>query len=327
MTHTGFITRPYWGFRRRWLLAVASWLVACLATAPPARAFDGERALDLIREQCNLGPRVPGTPAHERARQWLRGQVESVGWIAREDPFDVHLPLSGAQAAACNVWGLPAEDGPTSPAIILSAHWDTRPWADQDPAAAGRPAMDGANDGASGVAAVLELARELKDTPLRRHVVLAFWDAEDAGLNDRDETWALGARHAAAHPPTWIERVALGINLDLVAGEDLRLRRERRSLASAPRQVGALWSLGAQLAPEIFVGDPPAKVTDDHVPWIEAGVPYIDLVGLPYSHWHTSDDTAANCSAAKLGQVGMVVYYYVTGKSWRPQAQAAGGHQ
>jgi hypothetical protein len=291
------------GFLPKWIWAMM--LTLSLGAAPVA-AFDGERAMELIYDQCNLGARIPGTPAHKAGQEWIKDQLKKRGLTVREQPFKVRLPLSGKDADACNVWGLPSADPPTSPTVILSAHWDTRPWADKDPSG-NNPTLLGANDGASGVAMMLELARELRQTSLRDHLVFAFWDAEDAGIDTQEDSWALGARYAAAHPPAWEKGVVLGINLDMVGGEDLKLYPETFSMNSAPWAVKGLWTLGQGLAPDLFPMAPAQAVTDDHLPWVNRGVPFIDLVGMNYRYWHTAGDRPEHCSAKVLEAVGNAV--------------------
>jgi hypothetical protein len=294
------------------------------ALAPlPAFAFDGERALESIRAQCDLGPRVPGTPAHARGIEWIDGQIRELGMTVRRDTFDTRLPLTGQRVEACNLWGLPSAAGPTSPAILLSAHWDTRPWADREPGG-GNPPLLGANDGGSGVAMVLELARQLRQGPLADRVAIAFWDAEDSGVQEDLESWALGATHAAQHPPAWIDRVALGINFDMVAGADLLLRRELHSVQAAPDAVAGIWGLGRALAPDRFFDGAPIQIIDDHLPWIRAGLPYVNLIGFPYRHWHTSRDTPDNCDPEVMRQLGDVVLHYLTLEDWPAHGRSVG---
>ncbi len=291
-------------------------LLMALGSLQSVAAFDGERALELIRGQCALGPRVPGTAAHEAGRQWIGEQLRGLGLEVVEQPFETVLPLTGQRVRAVNIWGVPAGDGPTSPALVLSAHWDTRPFADSDPS--GRnPPMLGANDGGSGVAMALELYRALGEAGPRDQVALMFFDAEDAGIERDHATWALGARRAAADPPDWIDRVALGINLDMVAGAELVLRREVYSERAAPAAVEELWRLGRQMAPARFSNQSIGPITDDHLPWIESGRAWINLIGFPYEHWHTAADGPENCSAATMQAVGEVVLRTIRRGGWR----------
>lgn len=297
---------------RRLVLAL---LFAAVFSQAARADFDSAQASKDIRRQCEFGPRVPGTPAHEKCREWLGQRLRELGMTVQWQDFDTSLPLTGKKVRACNVWGLPSADGPTSPALIISAHWDTRPFGDQDPSGK-NPAMPGANDGAAGVAFALEIYRSLSDSPLRKHIVLAFWDAEDSGIAGGDDaTWALGARHAAAHKPAWIDRVALGINVDMPAGADLRLMRETFSIKSAPWAVDEIWRIGLDLQPRRFSNE---KITasDDHRPWIDAGVPFIDLIGMPYAYWHTAGDTPEHCDPKSMRALAEVLNFYIRHGKW-----------
>ena len=145
--------------------------------AGPLWAFDGQRAMELIEQQCAMGPRVPGTEAHAQGAAWIEEQLGQLGLIVQKQPFDAHLALSDQQVEAVNIFGL-AVDGRPGVAYpdLERPLGTTRPWADHDPSGT-NPPMLGANDGASGVAMALELARMLAKTPVRDHVVLMFWDA------------------------------------------------------------------------------------------------------------------------------------------------------
>ncbi|MEN6624865.1 MAG: M28 family peptidase [Candidatus Sumerlaeia bacterium] len=297
----------------RWAVALVFILWAQAAGA----GFDAGRAAESIRKQCGFGPRVPGTAAHEACRRWIGDQLRGLGLTVREQAFETTLPLTGKTARCVNIWGVPAADGPTSPALIISAHWDTRPYADRDPSG-GNPPMLGANDGAAGVAMALELYRALGDSPLKNHVALAFWDAEDAGKSGPglDATWALGARYGAAHKPGWIGRVRVGINLDMPAGADLVLCRDQYSTDAAGWAMAEIWQIGRDLAPSRF-SDEVIRMTDDHRPWIDAGVPFIDLVGWPYAYWHTAGDTPERCDAQAMHALAEVLEQFVRNGSWK----------
>lgn len=293
-------------------------LLAVLLAAAPGRAasLDGERMLNQVCEQCNFGPRIPGTPPHDACKKWIVDQIKALGMTVQEQPYTASLALTGKTAPAVNLWGLPSADGPTSPALILCAHWDTRPLADKDPSGA-NPPMLGANDGAAAVAIVLELARALRATPLGPHVAIAFWDAEDSGTYSNDDSWGVGARYAAEHPQAWVPRVRLGILFDMVAGQDLTLYPETNSQKSARAAVDKLWRVGTSLAPKIFSNDDLRTVVDDHLPWVQRGVPFIDLCGIDFKYWHTAGDNPAHCSAPVMQSVATVVYNYLVQGSWK----------
>ena len=291
----------------------------CSASTPAAAgSFDGARALADVRAQCGFGPRIPGTEGHASAGAWIKDQIAELGWTLWEQPFSARLAMTGANVKASNLWALPkgltrAGTGETSeePLIIISAHWDTRPWADREPR--GRPNRPflSANDGASGVAIALGIARAVKDTPLADRLVLAFFDAEDSGIQNVDESWCLGSRHAAANPPDWIRRVRLGINLDMVGHRGLKLSREIHSLRAEPAAMARLWRTGRSLAPEIFTRGTVGPILDDHYPFIQAGVPYIDLIGLPYAYWHRMQDTPEQCDAGVMERLALVLIEFI----------------
>lgn len=290
-------------------------LAGLLVMAPNfSHAFDRDKAMALVREQCAFGPRVPGTSAHAQCRIWIRQQLETLGFKVSEEKFHTTQALTGAQVDGYNIWGLPMADGATSPALVLSAHWDTRPWADQS---GGKDSMLGANDGASGVAMALELARGLRQTALKDHLALAFWDVEDGGVNDRAETWAEGSRSAASHALTWTKRIALGINLDMVGGEGSQFKPEAYSLESATWAVKELWAMGRGAAPDLFLEGPVTPVVDDHLAWIQIGVPFIDLICLPWKWWHTVGDSPEHVSPQVMETVGNVLYNFLLAEPWK----------
>ena len=186
------------------------------STVSPPPAFDGGLALDLVQQQVGFGPRLPGSAGHDRIQEWIQDGLEGLGWQVERQGF------SFADVALLNLVGR-LEDG-GGPLIVLGAHYDTRPHADRDPVDPLAP-VPGADDGASGVAVLLELARVLPAARLACDVRLAFFDAEDSGRIDGWD-WSLGARHFAeqlATPPAAV------VVVDMVGDEDLRLPRERNS--------------------------------------------------------------------------------------------------
>ncbi|MBI1785791.1 M28 family peptidase [Candidatus Sumerlaeota bacterium] len=284
----------------------------------PVRAaeFDSGRAMADIRTQCNFGARVPGTSAHAACRDWIKGEMEKAGLKVMVQDFKTTLPLTAKRALASNIWGFPAapEDMKSSeaPLMVLSAHWDTRPVADRDaPEKMRMGAFLGANDGAAGVAVILGIARAIKDAPLAGSVVVVFFDAEDSGIESRSETYCLGAQYAADHLPDWFKRVRLGVNLDMIGGKDLQLRREAHSEKSAPDPTRRLWRIGRDLAPEIFLDATVGETTDDHVPFIQKGVPYMDLIGWGYPQWHRLGDLPAACDPRVMHQVATVLMEFI----------------
>jgi Zn-dependent M28 family amino/carboxypeptidase len=188
---------------------------------------------------------------------------------------------------------------------MLAAHWDTRPFADQDPdpARRGTPIL-GANDGASGVAILLEAARQLALDPVEFGVDIVFFDGEDYGAEGVLDDYLIGSRHHARHlktPPRY------GILLDLVGDAELRIPYEASSLNYAREVLLKIFDAAERVRATSFVREIGKPAYDDHIPFLEAGIPFVDLIDFDYKYWHTVEDVPANCSARSLGEVGRTV--------------------
>ena len=242
-----------------------------------------------------FGARIPGTAAHAQAEKWILASLEALGWEAT-----VHS-ASHRGVELHNLVGKRggSERGP----IVIGAHYDTRPQADRDPVQPEEP-VPGANDGASGVAVLLELARVLPADLEGREVWLVFFDGEDSGGLDGWE-WSAGAAAFASDLPVTPQAVVI---VDLVGAADLRISREASSDAALMDEI---WSIAEDLGAEAFVPEIGAPIMDDHRPFLQLGIPAVDLIGLPYAHWHTTADTLDKLSAGSLEQVGRVVHAWI----------------
>lgn len=279
-------------------------------TRDDAPRFSAERVIQDVEAQCAFGPRIPGTEEHRQTRDWIAGQLEQLGRSVEFQTFEANLALTGERATGWNLWSAPVDV--SSPGIILlSAHWDTRPLADEEPPGNPTTPFLGANDGAAGVAFVLEMLRALRGTPLESAVAVAFFDAEDSGVRGRPESWCQGSRVAARNPPEWLDRLALGINIDMIAHPGLELRREVYSLRGAPGAMDRLWKVGRELAPGIFLDEIRFPVMDDHVPFIREGYAYLDLIGLPNAHWHRLSDRPEMLDPHSIRTVGDVLLEFL----------------
>jgi len=208
-----------------------------------------------------------------------------------------------------NVIAVHQPDNPRK--LMLSAHWDTRPVADResDPGRRRLPIL-GANDGASGVAVLLELARVFRQHPPRVGVVFVFFDGEDAGDSGSSQGFCLGSQYLAAHlQPQW--QFEQGINLDMVGDRDLLIPIEGDSWAKARALALAIWEPGARLYPQTFQARRGVQVFDDHVAFLDRGKPYVNVIDFDYPYWHTLEDTEDKCSADSLERVGRVVARFV----------------
>lgn len=279
-------------------------------------AFDANRAYADIERQCAFGPRVPNSAAHDSCAAWIADRFRSLGLTVTEQK----ATLTGwdGQALQCN--NIMAAYKPDAPQrIVLCAHWDSRPWADEDPDTTKRrtPVL-AANDGASGVAVLLELARLLPQLNPRVGVDFVCFDAEDYGAPewgtgaDDGSDWCLGSQYWAAHLPDGY-KPRYGILLDMVGGQDARFPVEYFSAKYAPDVVARIWT-AAQTTGNgtLFPQQDGGGVQDDHLPMNQtAGIPTADIVsnaGNTFSAtWHTTYDTPQNISRDVLQAVGQTL--------------------
>jgi glutaminyl-peptide cyclotransferase len=298
-------------------LVVAVILIARLSRVP---RFDGERALEDIRRQVAFGPRTAGSRGHARQLEWMESTLRPLADSVYRQPFVwVHPQDSTVTMAGTNLvasFGLrPAR----SRRALFAAHFDTRPTADRDPNPEGRAyPVPGANDGGSGVAVLLELARILADRPPDDlGVDLAFFDLEDVGSDSAAAgptiPFAIGSEAFVARNPGY--RPAWGVLLDMVCDRRLRIPREAYSQANAPRLNDRVWAAAGRAGAAAFVDDPGGAVVDDHIAFLRAGIPMVDIIHQPFPvTWHTTADLPDACRAESLAQVGQTLVEMVWGE-------------
>lgn len=281
--------------------------------------FSGERALALAREQVvredgSVRYRVPGTPGSDEAAAIIAHHLTAAGVLSRYHHFNATYACEDTPMH--NVIGiLPGRIGDRT--FYVGAHYDSRPVAEKDANASARDdPIQGANDGASGVGVLLELARAMGDHKrLNASVVFMFFDGEDGGNvgGEGCTNWILGSRAFAKTLTDEDVADAAGMALvDMVGDPGLRLPREGRSIERANRPVGdRIWAVAGGLGyTEVFVNDSSFVILDDHVPFIERGIPSVDLIDLregggvfPPTH-HTQADTVDALSAVPMEKVG-----------------------
>lgn len=293
---------------------VAGWAVGLLAVAlgscAATPAVDGGRALRRVAWQVAAGPRIPGTPGHAATLVWLERSLDSLGArVTVQAAVDSSL---GRPIALTNVV---AHYGPAGAPVVLCAHWDTRPFSDQDPDSAHRAdPVPGANDGASGVAVLLEVAEQLHRTPPRIPVDLVFFDAEDQGRAEHGEEFCLGSRvyadAAAALPAERRPRAAF--LFDMVGDRDLGIWPEVQSTEKAANLVALVLAGARATGGSHFHDQPKYTLVDDHTRLQAVGIPAIDVVDFDYAAWHTHRDLPDQVSAASLAEVARVAVWIVT---------------
>lgn len=271
--------------------------------------FDGEIAFRHLVAQVGFGPRVSGSDGHRECREYLVRELGKSAEAVNLQPFTVR-GYDGETLHYSNI--IASFNLKATTRILLLAHWDTRPWADEeaDSALHSRP-VPGANDGASGVAVLLEISRHLKASPPAVGVDILLTDGEDYGRHADPSGFLHGARHFASNLPAGY-RPVFGILLDMVGDAELELPREQHSIDFAPDVVDLVWGTARRLGYRQFVDARQGRVTDDHLPLNAAGIRTIDIIDFDYPdrtnrYWHTLQDTPDKCSAGSLEAVGTVV--------------------
>ena len=285
--------------------------LGCQSNVP---RFDEDHAFSYLVAQCDFGPRNPGSDGYYACLDYLITELDqSANEIILQD-FSYQERRYNKQY---NLENIIARFNPDSEfQTIISAHWDTRPWADQEDLRQDRDQpIIGANDGASGVAILLELAKIMGENPPPIGVNLVFFDGEDLGVPGENSTYCQGSRFFAKNLP--IPRPDEAINLDMVGDKQLVLPIERYSLEYHPKLVRHLWDRAKDMGLDAFIGRVDYAIYDDHIPLNEiAGIPSIDLIDFKYPNsyanfWHTMNDIPENCSEESLGQVGALMVDYI----------------
>lgn len=268
--------------------------------------FDGKKAFEYLQVQTGFGPRNPNSIGHTKCLQFLTDELKKYTESVTQQTFAVQ-----GYGETLRLTNLFASFKPElKKRILLLAHWDTRPRAeeDTDPQMRDKPII-GANDGASGVAVLLELARTFKENPPPIGVDILLTDGEDYGDSRKDgnnNLYSLGAKHfAKIKSPHYTPQ--FGILLDMVGDSDLQIPLEQHSMQYAPQALDMVWKAAEEIGVANFVNIPGEAVVDDHLPLNEAGIPTIDIIDFQYPHWHTQHDTPDKCSPQSLEAVGNVL--------------------
>lgn len=302
---------------RRFILLLSAAPVLALAvhcaSGSAARSrpvFDGQAALALVKKQTDFGPRVPGSPAHSETLDWMEEFLKPLADVVQRQPFTAYNPFSQQSVSAAN---LIASFYPEKRRrIMLCAHWDSRPVADQENPPVDEP-ISGAVDGAAGTAIMLQMARILAEHEPAYGVDIVLFDAEDigiAGAYPDFENWFQGSRYFARVAKQTGYKPWFAILVDLVGDREATYYKEQLSLDYAPDIVEKVWEMAATLGITQFKQSPGTTLYDDH--WIlnrDAGIPAIDITeGIgDYSYWHTREDTFDKVSAESLAAVGKVL--------------------
>lgn len=261
--------------------------------------FDGEAAYQHVLAQTAYGPRPTGSEAGWATGDFIIAALQQAGWDTESQEFF----FNGVKGR--NIIGKLGQGS----VIILGAHYDTRPAADRDPDPAKQSEwIEGANDGASGVAVLLELARVLEAGKLKNEVWLAFFDAEDRG---RLEGWpfSVGARYMAENLMVKPQAV---IVVDMIGDADQNIYLEQNSTPALREKI---WAIAAELGYKAYlIPEPKHTLIDDHIPFLERGLPAIDIIDFNYPYWHTTADTADKVAPESLERVGRTLEVWLEEK-------------
>ena len=280
-----------------------------LQTGPVLTQFRGEKAWEDVAYQVSLGPRIPGSEAHLKTVQWIENELKQAGWA---------VEIQNTELDGHPIQNIIGKWGTGSPWTILGAHYDSRMIADQDPdPEKQKQPVPGANDGASGVAVLLEIARVLPNVAsssaelntesdeVAGQVWLVFFDAEDNG-RIADWDWILGSR---AFVTGLNGKPDAAVVIDMIGDSDLQIYLENNSDPELNRQI---WDQAKQLGYSQFIDKPKYTMIDDHTPFLNTGIPAADLIDFDYPYWHTTADTADKVSASSLEAVGNTLIHWLT---------------
>ena len=267
--------------------------------------FNEKNAFQYLEKQCEFGARVPGTEAHSKCRDYLVATLQKYADRVMQQPFQAIMKQDKRSVTCYNI--IANFNSSKTNRILLCAHWDSRPWADRDPDPANhkKPVL-GADDGASGVAVLLEIARIINITPPKYGVDIVFFDAEDFGTYGQNDTWALGSKQFAQnairnyHPE-------FAILLDMIGDADQQIYIEQNSYQYARKIVDRVWKIADQMGIHEFIPELKFDVYDDHLNLLEIGIPAVDIIDFEYQYWHTVEDTPDKCGPKSLDNVGRVL--------------------
>lgn len=277
-------------------------LVLCYTQYSLAQpAFDGDLAFKYLQKQCEFGPRPPGSAAHKQTRDYLLLELRKFAREVVAQDF-IHRSDEGP----LKLTNIIATFGPKAgKKLLLAAHWDTRPFADCDPDPEKRHLpIPGANDGASGVAILLELGRILHAEPPGVQVIIVLFDGEDYGRTN--DEMLLGSRYFARNmDKRW--KPEYGILIDMVGDKDLDIYIEPNSANAAPDIVKRVWKMAEALRLKGIYREFGPPVLDDHIPLIKTGIKCIDIIDFNYPYWHSVEDTPDKCSPKSLETIGRLL--------------------
>jgi len=268
------------------------------------RTFDETRAFEYLEKQCEFGPRNPGSEGHAACRSYLISELKKfTPQVIRQDFTHYDEELKKSIVMSNIIASFPSSKD-VSEWVMLCAHWETRPRADRDrnPENRNLPIF-GANDGASGVAVLLEIANLISRYEPLYNVDIVLFDGEDYGREGDYDNYLLGSRYFVKHKKR--DSYSFGILLDMIGDKNLRIPKENYSHEFLPELTDKIWKRARSLGIRQFVDRIGDEIFDDHHILIQAGIPVVDIIDFEYEpYWHTLRDTPDKCSPKSLKAVG-----------------------
>jgi glutaminyl-peptide cyclotransferase len=275
-------------------LALLLWTPAWAGFTQAPTAFDSNKAWEHLRQQVAIGPRPSGSQGNVKNRDYIKAQMKALGIKTADQPFEGKTPLGPVKMV--NI--IATIPGKSADRIVLASHFDTKLFRDLR--------FVGASDGASSTAALIELARVIKARgALPFTIELLFLDGEEAVIEWQGDDNTYGSRYyvEAARKSGSLKSLRALILLDMIGDRNLTIRRESNSTRWL---TDIVWGAAKKLGHRAFM-DEETTVEDDHIPFLKAGVPSVDIIDLDYPQWHTAQDTIDAVAARSLQVVGEVV--------------------
>ncbi len=281
---------------------------------PAPSEFDGDAAFEVLKQICEIGPRVSGTDGMHKQQAMLTAHFEALGATVFQQKFQVMHPMTSQAVELANLAVRFHPDRERR--LLICCHYDTRPFPDADQVNPGGVFI-GANDGASGTALLHELGNHMADLDGPYGIDLVFFDGEEFVYVARRDQMFLGStyfanEYAAGRIPA---NYTFGVLVDMIGDKELQIHYEGNSLGFAPRLTRSIWGVARQLGVTEFSAEQRHKIRDDHLPLNQiARIETCDIIDFDYpnpevgnQYWHTTQDTVENCSAESLDKVGRVV--------------------
>jgi glutaminyl-peptide cyclotransferase len=299
------------------VFALAMCVISIVSCGKKIPVFNGDNAFMYLTAQTGFGPRNLGSAGHVQCRDYILGELSKTADLVNRQEFTFTDEYSDSSFALTNIIASFNLSPPNARRILIAAHWDTRPFADSDSLSGDKDKpIPGANDGASGVAVLLEFAAVLKENPPPIGVDIVLFDGEDYGrtaVNGLDY-YFLGSKHFVETKGTYQPDYA--ILLDMVGSAEPQFYIEGYSNYYAPVIVEKIWSKAKSLEYSVFVDQVGPSINDDHVILNRAGIPTVDIIDINlqrinYPYWHTLDDTPEKCSPETLAQIGNLLLHLI----------------